>query len=95
MGLSDSQIRGVAEPNHALFAPKEMAVLAFAGELTSDARVSDATYGAVAEFLNDEEIVELTLVTGYYNMVSRALNALEVDIDPAAAGDLAGIGVEL
>lgn len=95
VGLSDSQIRGVAEPNHALFAPKEMAVLAFAGELTSGARVSDAPYSAVAEFLNDEEIVELILVIGYYNMVSRALNALEVDIDPAAALDLADIGVEL
>ena len=94
-GLSDSQIRGIASPNHALFGPQEMAVLAFAGELTADARVSDATYGAVAAFLNDEEIVELILVTGYYNLVSRALNALEVDIDPPAAKDLAEVEVEL
>jgi hypothetical protein len=49
----------------------------------------------VAAFLNDEEIVELILVTGYYNMVSRALNALEIDIDPPAARDLADIGIEL
>ena len=44
VGLSDSQIRGIAEPNVALFDPQQMAVLAYAGELTSDARVSDATY---------------------------------------------------
>jgi 4-carboxymuconolactone decarboxylase len=95
VGLSDSQIRGIAEPNVALFGPQEMAVLAFAGELTSAARISDATYSAVAAFLNEEEIVELTMVTGFYNMVSRTLNALEVDIDPPALKDLAEIGVDL
>ena len=94
-GLSDSQIRGIAEPNVALFAPQEMAVLTYAGELTTESRVSDATYGAVSAFLNDEEIVELTMVTGFYNMVSRTLNALQVDIDAPAVRDLAEVGVEL
>ncbi len=94
-GLSDSQIRGVANPSVALFGPHEMAVLSYAGELTAEARVSDATYAAIAEFLNAEEIVELTLVIGYYNMVSRALNALQVDIDPFAAHDLAEVDVDI
>lgn len=94
-GLSDAQIRGVGDPHAGLFAPREMAVLAYAGELTSSSRVSDAAYDAVAQFMNAEEIVELTLVTGFYNMVSRALNALDVDIDPPAARDLAELGVEL
>ena len=94
-GLSDSQIRGVAEPSVALFDPRQMAVLAYAGELTAESRVSDATFAAVAAFLNTEEIVELTMVTGYYNMVSRILNALQVDIDPPAQRDLAEVGVAL
>ena len=42
-----------------------MAVLSYAGELSADASVSDATFAAVAEFLNSEEIVELTLVIGF------------------------------
>jgi alkylhydroperoxidase family enzyme len=87
-GLSDAQIRGTLQPNTALFDRRQMAVLAYAGELTTESRVSQATYDAVAAFLNAEEIVELTLTTGYYNMVSRMLNALEVDIDPAAQRDL-------
>lgn len=95
VGLSDSQIRGIAEPNVALFDPKQMAVLAYAGELTADSRVSDATFAAVEAFLNAEEIVELTMVTSFYNMVSRTLNALQVDVDATAAKDLAEIGVEL
>jgi len=94
-GLSDSQIRGVIEPHAGLFEPRELAVLAYAGEMTADARVSDATFGAVAGFLNEEEVVELTLVVGYYNLVSRTLNALDVDIDAAAVRDMASLGVEL
>jgi alkylhydroperoxidase family enzyme len=95
VGLSDSQIRGTAEPNSTLFDTQQMAVLAYAGELTSDAGVSDATYASVAAFLNDEEIVELTMVTGFYNMVSRTLNALQVDIDGPAHQDLVALGVKL
>ena len=94
-GLSDDQIRGVAEPDARLFDAKQLAVLAYAGELTSDSRVPDGTYAAVAAFLNAEEIVELTMVTGFYNMVSRALNALEVEMEPAAQKDLAELGLEL
>lgn len=94
-GLSDAQIRGVGNPHQGLYEAREMAVLAFAGELTVDARVSRATFDAVAAFLNEEEVVELTMVIGYYNMVSRALNALEVDIDTPAARDLEALGIEL
>jgi alkylhydroperoxidase family enzyme len=94
-GLSDEQIRAVTDPSSRFFDPKQMAVLAFAGELTSDARVSDASYAAVAAFLNEEEIVELSLVTGFYNLVSRVLNALEVDVDAPARADLEALGVQI
>ncbi len=94
-GLSDAQIRGIASPTIQLFEPHEMAVLGYAGELTADARVSDAAYAAVAAFLNEEELVELTLVTSFYNMVSRTLNALDVDIDAPAKADLAALDLDV
>jgi alkylhydroperoxidase family enzyme len=95
VGLTDAQIRGVAAPGQGTFSPQEMAVLAFASELTTEARVSEETYGAVAAFFNDAEMVELTQAVGFYNMVSRALNALDVDLDARAARDLAALGIEL
>jgi alkylhydroperoxidase family enzyme len=94
-GLSDEQIRGVVEPDASNFDARQLAVLSYAGELTSKSRVSDATYAAVASFLNNEEIVELTMVTGFYNMVSRTLNALDVEIDAPAQKDLSELGVKL
>lgn len=91
-GLTDAQIRAVGAPHQGLFDARQIAVLNYAGELTANSAVSEATYGAVADFLNAEEIVELTLLIGYYNMVSRALNALDVDIDRPAQRDLDALG---
>lgn len=93
--LTDAQIRGVANPTSQLFDSKQMAVLAYAAAMTADARVSDATFDALSAHFNDEEIVELTLVTGFYNMVSRTLNALQVEVDAPAQADLDALGVEL
>jgi alkylhydroperoxidase family enzyme len=94
-GLSDAQIRAVAEPDGSTFDAKQLAVLAFAGELTLESRVADTTFAAVEAFLDTEQVVELTMVVSAYNMVSRMLNALEVDLDPPAAKDLAELGVEV
>ena len=91
-GLTDAQIRAVAAPHQGLFDAHQIAVLNYAGELTATSSVSDATYAAIAELGNSEEIVEFTLLIGYYNLVSRALNALQVDIDPGAQRDLDAIG---
>ncbi|MEX2245713.1 MAG: carboxymuconolactone decarboxylase family protein [Dehalococcoidia bacterium] len=94
-GLTDAQIKAIAAPHTGIFDPREMAVLAYAGEMTAAARVSDATFEAVRSFFNEEEIVELTLVTGFYNLVSRTLNALEVDVDAPAQRDLQALELDL
>lgn len=94
-GLSDDQIRAIPEPHARAFSPKELTVLAFATEMTSDATVSDATFEAAREYFSEEELVELALVTGYYNLVSRVLNTLQVDIDAPAARHLQEVGVEI
>jgi len=96
IGLSDDQIRATTnDPQPGVLNERELAVAAFAGELTLDARVSEATFQAVRAFMDEEEIVELTMVTSFYNMVSRILNTLEVDLDPPAAKDLAALGVAI
>ena len=94
-GLSDEKIRAIPTPDASSFDANELAVLSFASELTTESRVSDATFSAVQAFLSPQELVELTMVTGVYNFVSRTLNALEIDLDTPAAKDLAEIGVDL
>jgi alkylhydroperoxidase family enzyme len=94
-GLDDAAIRATLTGDGSALDSRGRAVLTYAGELSAASRVSDATFAAVREFLDEEEIVELTIVVGFYNMVSRLLNALDVDVDPPARHDLAQLEVRL
>ena len=94
VGLSDAEIRGAADPASHPFDEQQRAVITFAGELTTNAAVSDDAYKAVASFLSEEQVVELTMVVGFYNLVARVLNTLQVDIDAPALRDMDALGVD-
>jgi len=60
----------------------ERATLRLTAEMTRGVRVSDATFrDARAELGSDQRMVELVAVIASYNMVSRFLVALGVDIE--------------
>jgi 4-carboxymuconolactone decarboxylase len=52
----------------------------YAGQV-STSEVDDATYIEVAETFTPEEIVELTVLAGYYTFICRTVNALKIDND--------------
>ena len=60
---------------------REQIVLRFAEELAQGIKVSDATFAAAASILTERELVELTIVAGFYNMVSRVLETLDIEIE--------------
>lgn len=66
------------------FNEQERAVIRYATEVTQNVRVADATFDALRKFLDPEQIVELTLNTGFYNMVVRFLLPMQVDLEPDA-----------
>jgi uncharacterized peroxidase-related enzyme len=66
------------------FNEQERAIIRYATEVTQNVRVSDATFDALRQFLDPEQIVELTLNTGFYNMVVRFLLPMQVDLEPDA-----------
>jgi AhpD family alkylhydroperoxidase len=63
------------------FNEQERAVIRYATEVTQNVRVSDTTFDALQKFLDPEQIVELTLNTGFYNMVVRFLLPMQVDLE--------------
>ena len=90
-GVSGEQILGLTVwERHPTFSDEERAVIRFAEEVTRDVRATDDTWRALSAFLDPRQLVELSFVVGYYNMVARYLVALRIDIDPeylaAAAG---------
>ena len=64
-----------------LFSSEERAVLQYTDEVTQNVEPRDETYRALQQYLNDQNIVELTVSIGYWGMVARILVALQVDID--------------
>jgi alkylhydroperoxidase family enzyme len=71
-----------AAADETLFDAAERAVLRFAIDSTTRVAISPETMAMVkASFPSPEEIVELTMIVASYNMVSRFLVALGVEIE--------------
>jgi alkylhydroperoxidase family enzyme len=66
----------------ATFDVTERAILQLALEMTRNVQVSDSTFERVQSALSDtRHVVELVGVIATYNMVSRFLVALQVDLE--------------
>ena len=61
-----------------------MAVIAFVDDLVRNVGASDATLAAVGVHLEQRQILDLILLTGYYMMVCRFLETTGVEIDDTA-----------
>lgn len=80
-GLTDANIRSVATGAVAGLTEAQRSILRFVDEVTGEVEVSDAAWAAAAAFLDEEQLVELTLIAGFYNMVARFLRTAAVDLD--------------
>ena len=75
------------------FTEEERAVLQYVDEVAKNVKVTDETFAALRQYLNERSIVELTLAIGWWGMLARLLVPLEVEIDEqsaGSAGDLIG-----
>jgi alkylhydroperoxidase family enzyme len=80
-GLTQAQLSALRQGRFDSFDAVEQAVLAYCDSMTRDIHVPDAVFAAVKPHLSDRHLVELTATIGAYNMVSRFLEALQVDHD--------------
>jgi len=63
------------------FNEREKAILRYTDEETKNIRVKNETFAAVRAILTEEGVVELTTTIGYYAMVCRILEALQVELE--------------
>lgn len=80
-GITQAQIDALKAGEIEGLSDAERAVLAYAGAITIEVRVPDPLFDEVRRHLNAREIVELTATIAAYNMVSRFLEALQIDHD--------------
>jgi alkylhydroperoxidase family enzyme len=60
---------------------RERLLLTAADELHGDRRVSDATWAGLRPLLSDEQLIELCMLVGHYEMLAMTLNSLGVQPD--------------
>ncbi len=65
------------------FDERERAVLRYTETVTSAVAVPDDVFQEARAHLSEAEVVELTLVAGYWGMVARLLVALKIDVEPS------------
>ncbi|MEX1253412.1 MAG: carboxymuconolactone decarboxylase family protein [Dehalococcoidia bacterium] len=81
-GVPDEQIDSLADwQTSPAFDARQRAALRYA-EAVATVSVTDDVFDDARQHLGEPEIVELTLVVGFWGMVARALTALQVDIEP-------------
>jgi alkylhydroperoxidase family enzyme len=82
-GLTPDQVSALADWRPStLFTGKQRALLAYVDAVTRDIEVPEAIFSNLRSHHGERQIVELTLLIGAYNMLTRFLQALRVDPEP-------------
>jgi AhpD family alkylhydroperoxidase len=86
-GLSSEQIARVREGSSAEgWTPRQELLLRAADELHESQTISEPLWTGLRPLLGDEELIELCLLVGHYEMLAMMLNSLAVEPDPLPTG---------
>jgi alkylhydroperoxidase family enzyme len=86
-GLTDDEIAALTrEPTSHDWSADDLALIALADDLHADDCVTDATWSALANRWDDDQLVELLVVAGFYRLVSGFLNSTGVQLDDGVPG---------
>lgn len=69
-------------PDAAGWSDYERTLLRAADELHSDNRISEATWNALAEHLDEQQLIEVPMLVGQYHLVAFTLNSLGIQPEP-------------
>jgi len=84
-GVSASQIEALSHWRDAEeFNARERSILDYVEAITNTRDVPDSVFEAVRSQLSEEDVVELTLVCGFWGMVAAILLALKIDLEPSS-----------
>jgi 4-carboxymuconolactone decarboxylase len=84
-GLTPEQVAALEnwQPSN-LFSAPQRALLAYTDAMTREIDVPDSVFNEVRMHFSERQTVELTMLIGAYNMLTRFLKALKVDPEPPA-----------
>jgi 4-carboxymuconolactone decarboxylase len=81
-GLTPAQVEALADwKSSDLYSDKQRALLAYVDAMTRDIDVPDDVFSTLRAYHTERQIVEITMLIGTYNMLTRFLKALRVDAE--------------
>jgi len=82
-GLTPEQVAAIGnwQPSK-LFSSPRRALLAYSDAMTREIDVPDTVFSELRRHFSERQTVELTMLIGAYNMLTRFLKALNVDPEP-------------
>jgi 4-carboxymuconolactone decarboxylase len=82
-GLTPEQVTAIANwQSSNLFSERQRALLGYTDSMTCDIDVPDEVFGELRKHFSERQTIELTMLIGAYNMLTRFLKALKVDPEP-------------
>jgi alkylhydroperoxidase family enzyme len=100
LGLTDAEFDALQDgyQQSDLFNEREKAVLAWAEAMTLNTAKKDGKHwDDLRRLFSDAEIVEISLITGLFNMINRLNDSFRTELEPAAVNRRQGgaLGVSL
>ena len=87
VGVTDEEIERVkAGPEAPGWSTSDEFLLRAADELHFDSFIGDATWEALSEGFNTQQLIDVIFAVGQYHIVSMALNSLGVQLDEGVKG---------
>ncbi|MCX5919277.1 MAG: carboxymuconolactone decarboxylase family protein [Deltaproteobacteria bacterium] len=86
-GLTDEEIKRITDgPKAAGWDPFDVTLLLAVDELYYDAFITDATWNALAKRYNQQQLMDVVVTVGQYNLVSMFLNSFGLQLDDGVPG---------
>jgi len=87
-GLTDQETRAIRDdPTSSHWNATDAALLMAAEDLVRDARISEAAWSCLSANLSQEQLIDIVLTVGQYNLVAMLLKTCDVQLDPDLAAD--------
>ena len=84
IGMSEALLAATgATPEAAALSPDQRLVMRYTDEVVANVKAGDALFGEVVSRFGEDQAAELTLVIGFYMMVCRFLENMEIPIEAA------------
>jgi 4-carboxymuconolactone decarboxylase len=86
LGFSDEQIAATVHgaADDPVWSESDGLLIALADELYDTATVSDALWSTLASRFNNEQLLELLVIAGWYRLLSYVMNAARIELEPWA-----------